>query len=220
MIAFDLDGTLIDSREDLADAANALVLELGGVALTTDAVAAMVGEGAGVLVSRVLAAAHLPASSQALPRFLALYDERLLGHTGLYPGVTALLTASRSVGTVAVLTNKPLAPTERILSGLGVRHLIDHVVGGDGPEPRKPDPAGLSSLMRMSGADAWSTILVGDSNIDRETARRAGAACCLVTYGFGTALEVSGPREWTAGSADAAGVIVSRFARTGPVSVS
>ena len=84
-----------------------------------------------------------------------------------------------------MLTNKPLAPSERILEGLGIRDLFDEVTGGDGPLPRKPDPAALEALMRSAGATPQTTLLVGDSAIDHETAVRAGVRCCLVAFGFG-----------------------------------
>ena len=92
---------------------------------------------------------------------------------------------ARLLGHVAVLTNKPKAPSERILEGLGLRDLFDAVVGGDGPLPRKPDPASLHALMRDFEATAQTTLLVGDSAIDHETAIRAGVRCCLVSFGFG-----------------------------------
>jgi phosphoglycolate phosphatase len=211
LIAFDLDGTLVDSRQDLADSANALLVELGGRPLSTEAITAMVGEGAAVLVQRALVAARLSDPGSALTRFLSIYDERLLEHTRLYPGIADLLTAARRSATVAVLTNKPLRASERILSGLGIRDLVDHVVGGDGPYPRKPDPAGLLALMAETGAGADSTLLIGDSPVDRETARRAGAFCCLVTYGFGRANEAVSNREWLAEHAAAVGDVVTGF---------
>ncbi len=172
VVAFDLDGTLIDSATDLAAAASALAVELGGRALTRAEVVAMVGEGAPVLVRRALTAAGLdPATAGALDRFLALYDERLLDTTRLYPGVRQVLDALDPQLTLAVLTNKPRVPAERLLDALGVRPLFLEVVGGDGPLPRKPDPAGLRSL-RLH-ADGGPLILVGDSPVDAET----GAAC-------------------------------------------
>jgi phosphoglycolate phosphatase len=211
LIAFDLDGTLVDSRQDLADAANELIEEYGGVALPTEAIASMVGEGAGVLVRRALVAAGLAESAAALPRFLSIYDRRLLNNTRLYPGVVDVLSAARALGTVAVLTNKPLAPTERILAALGVRDLVEHVIGGDGPHPRKPDPDGLLALMRLVGADAQSTLLVGDSPIDRSTAQRACAFCCVVTYGFGWGDVPAGPREWVVDAAEGVVEVMRQF---------
>jgi phosphoglycolate phosphatase len=185
LIAFDLDGTLIDSSRDLAESASQLVEEMGGRPLTVDEVVRMVGEGAALLVQRALTAAGLGPDPAALPRFLEIYGERLLNHTQLYPGMRAAVEAARMGARVAVLTNKPLAPTERILSALDVRHLFDDVAGGDGPHPRKPDPAGLRDMMAAAGTGPAETLLVGDSAIDHETARRAGARCCLVSFGYG-----------------------------------
>ena len=189
LIAFDLDGTLVDSRRDLAESANQLITELGGVALPEDAIGRMVGEGAALLVHRALAAAGIGdapgASSAALSRFLEIYDGRLLHHTRAYGGVADAVLEARRIARVAVLTNKPAGASERILTGLGLRGLFDEVVGGDGPLPRKPDPAALLALMDRAGATPPGTLLVGDSPIDRETARRASTRCCLVAYGFG-----------------------------------
>jgi phosphoglycolate phosphatase len=195
LIAFDLDGTIVDSRRDLADSANELLVEFGGSPLPEEAIARMVGEGAATLVRRALTAAHLTdvraASAEAtalkgaLARFLKIYDTRLLQHTRVYPGLADVVRFARTLGRVAVLTNKPLAPSERILEGLGIRDLFDEVTGGDGPLPRKPDPAGLEALMRSAGATPQTTLLVGDSTIDHETAVRAGVRCCLVSFGFG-----------------------------------
>lgn len=183
LIAFDLDGTLIDSRRDLAESANQLIGELGGVPLSEDAVGRMVGEGAAVLVRRALDAAGLQPVPEALPRFLAIYDTRLLNHTRPYDGVADAVRLARRYARVAVLTNKPARPSERILTALGLRELFDDVVGGDGPFPRKPDPAALAALMDRAGASPAHTLLVGDSAIDRETALRASVRCCLVSWG-------------------------------------
>lgn len=185
LIAFDLDGTLIDSRRDLADSANDLIVQLGGTALPQDAIAAMVGEGAGLLVRRALTAAGLAEPSDAVARFLAFYDARLLNHTRLYPGIVDTVRLARTYARVVVLTNKPKQPSERILDGLGIRDLFDDVVGGDGPLPRKPDPAALLALMDVAGAAAVSTLMVGDSPIDFRTATNAGVRCCVVAFGFG-----------------------------------
>ena len=185
LIAFDLDGTLVDSRRDLADSANELITELGGTPLSEDAIARMVGEGAALLVRRALTAAQITDVRGALARFLEIYDTRLLLHTRVYEGMDDAVRLARTFGRVAILTNKPLSPTERILDGLGLRDLFDDVTGGDGPLGRKPDPASLHELMRRAGATAATTLLVGDSAIDHETAVRAGVRCCLVSFGFG-----------------------------------
>jgi phosphoglycolate phosphatase len=191
LIAFDLDGTLVDSRRDLADAANELIAELGGTPLAEEAIGLMVGEGARVLVMRALRAAGLDGAAQAAPlarnlaRFLEIYDARLLRHTRPYPGIEAVLTAAQPHARLAVLTNKPARATAAVLEGLGLRSFFEDVVGGDGEWPRKPDPAGLRYLMAQAQATPARTLLVGDSAIDHETAARAGVRCCLATYGFG-----------------------------------
>lgn len=186
LVVFDLDGTLIDSRRDLADAANALIIEGGGQPLPVDAITAMVGEGAPLLVRRALKAAGLDIDIRiALPRFLELYDERLLVHTRLYDGTREALEALAARATLAILTNKPQRPTERILEGLAIAPFFRWTIGGDTAHGRKPDPAGLHYLVAAANADLASTVMVGDSAIDLRTARAAGTRICLVRYGFG-----------------------------------
>ena len=186
LVVFDLDGTLIDSRRDLADAANALIAERGGRPQPVDAISAMVGEGAPLLVKRALTAAGLdPDDTTALPRFLELYDERLLVHTDLYDGTRDAVEALAREATLAVLTNKPQRHSERILEGLEVAPLFRWVIGGDSPLGRKPDPAGLRHLMASAGTSAAGSVMVGDSGIDLRTARAAGIRLCLLRYGFG-----------------------------------
>jgi phosphoglycolate phosphatase len=187
LIVFDLDGTLIDSSRDLADATNALLEDYGGRRLDRAEVTAMVGEGAAVLVRRALTAAGLdPEAPGALARFLVHYGERLTRHTRPYDGMLEALSRLRDAGrTLAVLTNKPQQATATILERLGLAPSFTDVVGGDTPSGRKPDPSGLLGIVSRAGATPDSTVLVGDSPIDLETARRAGTRVCLARYGFG-----------------------------------
>lgn len=188
LIAFDLDGTLVDSLRDLAESANELLARLGGPRLEEDAVARMVGEGAATLVRRVLDAAHVPAPDDALERFLDIYNDRLLQCTRPYEGVPELLDELSSRGIpLAVLTNKPLAATRRVLDGLGLASYFppERVFGGDGPCPRKPDPAGLLRLSVLAGTSSSRVLLVGDSLVDWQTANAASARICMARYGFG-----------------------------------
>jgi phosphoglycolate phosphatase len=186
LVVFDLDGTLIDSRRDLADSANTLIVESGGQPLPLDAITGMVGEGAPLLVRRALAAAGVtPDLHAALRRFLELYDERLLVHTTLYDGTREALEALAARTHLAILTNKPQRPTERILAGLGIAPFFRWVVGGDTSHGRKPDPSGLNYLMGAAAIGPDDTVMVGDSAIDLRTARAAGTRICLVRYGFG-----------------------------------
>jgi phosphoglycolate phosphatase len=187
LFVFDLDGTLVDSLRDLADSANELLVSCGGAPLDADAVARVVGEGAATLVSRVFTAAGIGQPPDALSRFLAIYDTKLLNHTRPYDGMADTLEALSLRASLAVLTNKPLAATRRILAGLQLSAFFDAaaVIGGDGPLPRKPDPAGLQQLCERARVAPSEAVLVGDSLIDWQTARNAGAAICLARYGFG-----------------------------------
>lgn len=186
LAVFDLDGTLVDSGTDLSNAVNALIEDLGGQPLPGPAILAMVGDGAGVLVRRSLAAASIdPDTPGALNRFLALYDSRLLDYTAPYPGMAEALEQLRGRIAAAVLTNKPAHATARILDGLGLTHHFSAVVAGDSTWGRKPDPAGLLHLASSAGVAPDRTLMVGDSPIDLQTARRAGTRVCLVRYGFG-----------------------------------
>jgi phosphoglycolate phosphatase len=185
LVVFDLDGTLIDSRRDLTDSANALIVERDGHPLEEDAIARMVGDGAALLVRRALTAAQLPFSDAEVTRFLEIYGGRLLCHTTAYPGMNAALEDIAHSAVVAVLTNKPLAPARVILDALGLSPFIATAIGGDGPYPRKPDPSSLRHLMTIHGAAPAETVLVGDTRIDFETAQNAGVHVCLARYGFG-----------------------------------
>ncbi|MEP6916565.1 MAG: HAD-IA family hydrolase [Acidobacteriota bacterium] len=186
LVVFDLDGTLVDSSIDIANAANALVEELGGTRLSHDAIIRMVGEGAGVLVRRALAAASLdPDTPDTLDRFLAIYNPRLLEHTRPYEGMVDVLTWLAARMPTAVLTNKPAQATTLMLDGLGLRRYFGAVIGGDTSWGRKPDPAGLLHLAETAGVTPERTLMVGDSPVDLATARRAGTRICLARYGFG-----------------------------------
>jgi len=187
LIVFDLDGTLVDSRRDLADAANEVLVSVGAAPLEEETIGRMVGSGAAVLVSRAFAAAGCEPPADALDRFLRAYDVRLLRHTRPYPGIIDALDRLSRKSRLAVLTNKPFRPTRAILDGLGMGpyFVAPWVRGGDGPLPRKPDPAGLRAFASEAGVRLDEVVLIGDSRIDWETARQAGARACLVRWGFG-----------------------------------
>ena|SRR5579872_7110921 len=187
LFVFDLDGTLVDSARDLADSANLLLESCGARPLRTDAIARMIGEGAALLVARAFEAAGLVPPPNALEQFLDFYDTHLLEHTRPYDGIAEVLERLGRRASLAVLTNKPLAASRRILTGLDLaRHFPpEAVLGGDGPFPRKPDPAGLRHLATQAGVEANQMLLVGDSVIDWRTAHRAAVRVCLARYGFG-----------------------------------
>jgi phosphoglycolate phosphatase len=187
LFVFDLDGTLVDSRRDIADAANRLLRDCGADPLPDDRIGRMVGDGAATLVARAFAASGVEPPPDALERFLSIYDRGLLNHTRAYEGIPDVLEALAPRAALAVLTNKPMAATRRVLEGLGLARFfhVDAVVAGDGPFPRKPDPSGLRHLVARAGISHDDTLLVGDSIIDWRTARQAASAICLARYGFG-----------------------------------
>lgn len=185
-MVFDLDGTLIDSRRDLAESTNEMLLSYGADPLPVDQIAAMVGDGAKKLVLRALrSAGRRPDTGEALQRFRAIYDRRLLNHTRPYDGIADVVRRAGEIAALGVLTNKPAAPTERLLESFGLSLYFRWVIAGDSGVPRKPDPTGLKQMMQSAGASAAETLLVGDSMIDVMTARSAGVQICVARYGFG-----------------------------------
>lgn len=186
-VVFDLDGTLIDSRRDLAAAVNGVRGELGYEALPVARVVEYVGQGARNLVRRSLPGEVAGEDFEAaFARFLDLYYDGCLRETRPYPGIEDLLDALAGRLPLAVLTNKPERHTGKILKGLGLHTHLRCALGGDTLAVNKPHPDTLRETARRLGADPARTLLVGDSAVDAETARNAGAPAALVTWGFGT----------------------------------
>ena len=186
LIIFDLDGTLIDSRHDLANAVNATLRYMDREPLTNERVYSYVGNGAPVLVRRALGEGATDAEvAKALEFFLSFYADHDLDYTRLYPGVRETLDRLRDAGKrMAVLTNKPVRMSRHIVDGLGVAPYFFQVYGGNSFETKKPDPMGVEALRKEARAPRETTLMVGDSSVDVLTARNAGIPCCCVTYGF------------------------------------
>jgi phosphoglycolate phosphatase len=186
LLIFDLDGTLIDSRLDLAQAVNATRRHMGKEPLTNERVYSYVGNGAPVLIRRAMGDAATEAEVQeALEFFLEYYGAHDLDFTRLYSGVKESLDRLQAAGKrMAVLTNKPVRMSRHIVEGLGVGGHFFQVYGGNSFEFKKPNPIGVEALMKEAGTDRATTLMVGDSSVDVQTARNAGIACCGLTYGF------------------------------------
>jgi len=186
LLIFDLDGTLIDSRLDLANAVNATRAHMGMEPLANERVYSYVGNGAPVLIRRALGEQATEAELQeALEFFLEYYRDHVLDYTVLYPGVQESLERLRAAGKkMAVLTNKPVRMSRHIVEGLGVASCFFQVYGGNSFEFKKPNPIGIEALMREAGVERAATLMVGDSYVDVQTARNARVQCCGVTYGF------------------------------------
>ena len=186
LLIFDLDGTLIDSRLDLANAVNATRAHMGMTPLDNERVYSYVGNGAPVLIRRAMREQATEAELQeALEFFLEFYRDHCLDNTVLYPGVReALYRLSTAGNKMAVLTNKPVRMSRHIVEGLGVGNCFFQVYGGNSFEFKKPNPVGIEALMREAGVERAQTMMVGDSYVDVQTARNAQVQCCGVTYGF------------------------------------
>lgn len=183
-IVFDLDGTLIDSAPDIHGVANRLLSEEGAVSITLDEARDFIGNGASVFVSRMRAARGIPASAhdRLLARFVASYDTAVT-LTRPYPGVSQTLHGLRTAGhSLGICTNKPLRATRAVLAHLGLASDFATVWGGDSLSVHKPDPAPLHAAFAALGSGAQ--IYVGDSDVDAETAERAGVPFLLFTEGY------------------------------------
>jgi phosphoglycolate phosphatase len=182
---FDLDGTLIDSKLDLANSVNEMLRETGRPALDAELVASYVGHGAPQLIASALGAASTEEERrEGLAIFLKHYEQQKLENTQAYPGVLEGLQMLEGTP-MAVLSNKPAKMSREILEGLGLAHYFDGVYGGDSFEKKKPDPVGALAILRELGASAEEAAMVGDSDVDVQTARNAGMLAVAVTYGFG-----------------------------------
>ena len=187
-LIFDLDGTLVDTKADLAAATNHMLRELNLPLLSIAQVESFIGLGARVLIERALGQERAALVTDGFALFMDYYNAHLLDRTRPYPGVETLLAAARAQGiSLSVLTNKPEQPTRAILSGLGLSDYFSAVIGGDTLPKRKPDPGGIFVLQQAVGRALTETLLVGDSEIDMRTGRAAGIATCGVTWGFGRA---------------------------------
>lgn len=184
-LIFDLDGTLIDSQLDLIRSVNATLLEMGREELHEDVISGYIGHGAPKLVRRALGGDPSERDcDRALQFFLAHYNEHKLDSTCAYPGVLDALEGLANYP-MAILTNKTVRVSVRILEGLGLAKFFRAVYGGNSFETKKPDPLGAQTILREFAAAPNEALLIGDSEVDVQTARNAGTLAAAVNYGFG-----------------------------------
>ena len=186
LVIFDLDGTLIDSRLDLIQSVNAMLRHFGRAELPGEVVASYVGDGAPMLVRRALGDPRdQRLVKDALEYFLAYYREHKLDNTTVFDGIPEALSRIHSNGRrMAVLSNKPVKPSQAILAALGLSKFFVHICGGNSFPTKKPDPLGVRTLLTETATAAEKAMIVGDSSIDMLTGRNAGISTCGVTYGF------------------------------------
>ena len=190
LLIFDLDGTLVDSRLDLANSVNAMLRHFSKPPLPNEAIAGYIGDGAPMLVRRSLGDPDDESYVQkALEFFLLYYREHKLDNTYVYAGITESLEAiqqSRNGRPVkmAVLSNKPVGPSRAIVDALGLGKYFFQVYGGNSFHTKKPDPAGVQALLDEAGTKPAETIIIGDSDVDVLTGRNAGIYSIGVKYGL------------------------------------
>jgi phosphoglycolate phosphatase len=200
-LVFDLDGTLVDSRRDIATTVNRLRGEAGLPPLTLDEVVAIVGEGAPLLVRRVLGPdvpqAEIDGPAGALARYLEIYREVCLDTTRPYPGITELLPELAARYPLALLSNKGESLSRLLLERLDLAAPFREVLGGDTLPTRKPDPAGLALAAARLGFAVEEVALIGDMRIDAETAANAGSFFGLAEWGFSGPVLLEGVKaDW------------------------
>jgi phosphoglycolate phosphatase len=203
LLIFDLDGTLIDSSVDLANAVNATRARLGLPPMEHAMVYSYVGNGAPVLIRKALGPEYPDqVVASALDYFMQHYRAHMLDNTAPYPGVREALDQFREAGIpMAVLTNKPVGVSQAIVDGLGLHQHFRSVYGGNSFEQKKPHPVGIETLMAENGASREGTLMVGDSAVDVQTARNAKVAACGVTWGFQPETFAAHPPDFLVGTA-------------------
>lgn len=192
LIVFDLDGTLVDTKKDIALSLNHALVQEGFAPLAHDHIAAMVGKGARQLVEEALGNPPAEDLQRVFVTFLDHYADHLLDHSEVYPGVEDFLMA-HAQWNLAVVTNKPERHTQKMLAGLNLERHFFAVIGGDTLVQRKPHPSALEVLEQQVGP--WEQgFMVGDSLVDLEFGRAGGLITCLLTHGFGLATELEAGR--------------------------
>lgn len=184
---FDLDGTLADSRVDVALSANHARRAVGLEPLALEEIYGFIGEGARRLIERTLGVEHAGRADEALAAWQEHYEAHMLDHTRLFPGVRQALAAIALPR--AIVTNKPGDSARALVKALGLAPLCPVVVGGGDVATKKPEPEGVRRALELLGAGGRA-VLVGDSRVDAATARQAGLGFVGVLWGLGTREEM------------------------------
>lgn len=183
LLVFDLDGTLFDTLGDLGHSVNYALAQFGLPPHGDAEIRSFIGNGSLNLIKRSLGAERENMAAEVHGVFMAHYFENCLKATRPYEGVLEFLRAY--TGPCAVLTNKPIVPTRKILAHFGLAERFMGVLGGDDAPARKPDPAGLKWLMQLAKVDPAQTVMVGDDVPDVTVAKNAGVRSVAITGGFG-----------------------------------
>ncbi len=185
-VLFDLDGTLVDSVEDIAASANDVRAHMGLPPLLSQTIQTYIGDGVQALLEQVLRTQEISIVDQAITLWTSHYLKHCLDHTGLYPGIKEMLQGlCVSQIPMGVVTNKPTKPSEVILKGLGILNLFQVVIGGDKTSKRKPDPEPLQFAMECMKIHSEHVLVIGDSPNDVLGAKNANLISCGVLWGIG-----------------------------------
>lgn len=194
LLIFDLDGTLVDTKKDIAVCANKALEKLGLPTVIEETVHSYVGRGISNLMEGCLGPGRESEIKEAVKLFRQFYADHLTVYSRLFPGVAEMLVHFKAKKK-AVLTNKIESFSSEILEQLGVLNQFELVWGGDSGPEMKPNPHGITAILKKCGAEPRQTALIGDSTIDIQTGKNAGVSTCAVTYGFDSreVLEPAGP---------------------------
>ena len=187
LLIFDLDGTLVDTAQDITDAVNYALKPFSQRAYSVEETKAMVGSGISKLMESLVLAGTPPCSplapKTALDRFIEYYTAHLLDYTRPYPGVNETLLKLGDYKKV-VISNKREAMSKGVLEGLGLLKFFEIVLGGDSVAENKPSPVPVLEVLKRLGVPKQEAVMIGDSNYDIESAHSAGIKIIAVTYGF------------------------------------
>ena len=194
-LLFDLDGTLVDTGDDLTASVNHTLAQDGHGALDRSQVLEILGDGAPVMVQRAYALRGVEMPADALTRYRAHYRQHCLDATRPYPGVLDLLRRLASDRVIAVATNKPTAFAEQVVEGLGLGRFVHTIVGPERAGCRKPDADFLRQTLALVGREPGEAVMIGDSPTDVAAGHQAGTAAIAVLWGYRDRqqLEASGP---------------------------
>ena len=184
LFVYDFDGTLVNTKDDIAYSLNLTFRELGLPPLKHETIFSYIGNGVESLVVRALAGTSFDDVPEAIRLFKVFYGQHLTRHTRFYPHCRETLNFFAHKKH-AILSNKPERFIKKILAEFDFLHPFDAVVGGDTLDGKKPDPLGLHHLMALHETTAGKTLMVGDIGVDIETGKRACVTTCGVTYGLG-----------------------------------
>lgn len=188
-LLFDLDGTLADTHKDLHATMNVILQRYGCPSVETDRVRHMIGGGARAILQRGFSVHNFAVSStqldEATEQFVDYYDQHIDDFTTIFDGVRDILNMAKACDMrLAVITNKRESLAAKLLFRLDLHQYFDLLIGGDTLASRKPDPLPITTALARLGVEAPHAVMLGDSEADTESARRANVACICVSFGY------------------------------------